>query len=277
MQCEEVRNQFTDYLSESLAGPLRSEVQQHLIGCSSCREEAEALKGIWMKLGSIPAEPADTSAMRARFEVMLEAYQHGMDHAPAANWWANLNNFIGKWWPAEPVFQFGLTLALLAAGVVAGRQYRPLTAVSQPAAPAADMAAMRTELHDMRQMVALSLMQQQSASDRLRGVSWSNQIDQPDTEVLNALMDTLMRDPNVNVRLAAVDALKKYGERLIVRKGVVQALARQDSPMVQVALIDYVREIQDKDAVGTLKQISLRTDANETVRKHAALALEELK
>ena len=56
--------------------------------------------------------------------------------------------------------------------------------------PSPDVAELRTELQNMNQMVALSLMQQQSASDRLKGVSWSNQIDHPDSEVLSQLLDT---------------------------------------------------------------------------------------
>jgi len=134
-------------------------VQQHLIGCESCRDEAEALKGLWLKLGSIPAEKPDSESMRARFEVMLEAYQHGMDHAPASSWWAGLNSWIANWWPRQPAFQFGLALALLGAGIFAGHQYRPAPVVQQQmAAPSPEMTALRTEVHDMRQMVALSLI-----------------------------------------------------------------------------------------------------------------------
>ena len=129
----------------------------------------------------------------------------------------------------------------------------------------------------MSQMVTLALMQQQSASERLKGVSWSNQIEQPDTEILNALLDALMHDDNVNVRLAAVDALKKFGERQIVRKGVLQALEKQDAPLVQVALIDYVVERQDKDSVDTLRKISQNAEVNENVRKHAEWGIENLR
>src|SRR5262249_36247696 len=162
------------------------------------------------------------------------------------------------WWPQQPVLQFGLTMALLAIGVALGHQYStPQLSVTQSApAQNAEFNQMRNELHDMRQMVAISLLQQQSATERLKGVSWRNQIDQPNAEVLNALMDTLMYDSNVNVRLAAVDALKKFGESQIVRKGVLQALAKQDAPMVQVALIDYVVDTQDKESIGTLKQLA---------------------
>jgi HEAT repeat protein len=78
-----------------------------------------------------------------------------------------------------------------------------------------------------------------------------------------------MHDPNVNVRLAAVDALKKFGERQMVRNGVEQALNKQDSPLVQTALIDYVVEMQQKESLNTLRKLSKDADVNETVRKRA--------
>jgi anti-sigma factor RsiW len=277
MQCEEVRDQFTDYLAGSLADPGRSDVQQHLITCESCRNEAEDLKTIWLKLDAIPAEKPDSAAMRARFDVMLEAYRQGMDHAPSVSWWSRLNRFVGAWWPQQPVLQFGLAMALLTVGLVAGRQYAPVAAPPQTAPAGVEVTQLRDEVHSMRQMVAVALMQQQSATDRLKGVSWSNQIERPDTEMLNALIDTLMHDENVNVRLAAVDALKKYGDRQMVKKGVLQALEKQDSPFVQVALIDYMVDMQEKDSVGTLRKLSQDTETNENVRKHAEWGLENLR
>ena len=275
MQCEEVRDQFTDYLGDNLAEPARSEVQKHLIDCILCRDEAQALKGIWMKLESIPADRPDSAAMRARFDVMLDAYRQGMDHAPAGSFLNSVNVWIGKWWPKQPVFQFGLTAAAVLIAVVIGQQYRP--APAQPA-PTTDpkLVQLQDEIHNMQQLVVMSLMQQQSASERLKGVSFTNQIEQPDTEILNQLMDTLMHDSNVNVRLAAVDALKKFGERQMVRKGMLDALASQDAPLVQAALIDYVVEAQRKDSVDTLRLISKNTEINETIRKHAEWGLEQL-
>jgi uncharacterized protein (UPF0147 family) len=279
MQCEETREHFTDYLGDSLPENIRSAVQQHLITCESCRDEAEALKSIWSKLSAIPSERPDSDAMRARFEVMLEAYRQGMDHAPRSQWWTSANAWLGKWWPQQPVLQFGLTVALLAVGVMLGHQSRPAEIPPLAPAPASnvELSQLRDELHDMRQIVTLSLLQQQSASERLKGVGWSNQLDRPDSEVLNALMDTLMHDQNVNVRLAAVDALKKFGQDQSVKTGVLQALAKQDAPMVQVALIDYMVETQQRDSVGTLRQIAQNTSVNESVRQRAEWGLEHLK
>jgi hypothetical protein len=277
MQCNEAESHFTDYVNESLAEPVWSQVQQHLASCAACADDFEALQGIWTSLASIPGDQPESGAMRARFDVMLDAYRQGMDHRQSSQWWTRANQWFAKWWPQQPVMQFGLTMALLAVGVALGHQYRPAAVPTEPTTTqAAEFNQMRAELHDMRQMVAISLLQQQSASERLKGVTWSNQIDQPNTEVLNQLLDTLMHDTNVNVRLAAVDALKKFGQSQIVRKGVLQALAKQDAPMVQVALIDYVVDTQDKDSIGTLKQLAQSNSVNQTVRQRAEWGLEQL-
>ena len=128
----------------------------------------------------------------------------------------------------------------------------------------------------MRQMVALSLMQQQSASERLKGVNWSYQMQQPGSEVLAALLETLMHDTSVNVRLATVDALRQFGDQSVVRRGVVEAMTRQESPMVQIALIDLAVDLRDKDSITTLRQLTEDQNINESVRKRAQRGLTEL-
>ena len=255
MECEEVRDQFADYLIDNLQEPARLEVRNHLAACESCRSEAEGLETLWTKLGTIPAaEPGPE--LRARFQVMLEAYRHGLDQAPSRSFRQSMN----EW------------LVLLVVGVAAGWRLRPEPVVQ----PNGEITELRGELRQMRQMVALSLMQQQSASERLKGVNWSYQLQQPDREVLTALLDTLMHDPNVNVRLAAIDALRQFGGQPVVRSGVVEALGRQDSPMVQVALIDLVVDLKEKESVDTLRKLIQNEKLNEAVRTRAQKGLQEL-
>jgi HEAT repeat protein len=119
-------------------------------------------------------------------------------------------------------------------------------------------------------------MQQQSASERLKGVSWSNQLDQPGTEVVSALIDTLMHDANVNVRLASIDALRRFAERETVRSAAVRALDTQTSPLVQMALIDFVVETQDREALESLRRLSRDDKANEAVRVRASWGIDHL-
>src|SRR5262245_61626366 len=80
MQCEEVREQFADYVVDAIPEPICSAVSQHLTSCDSCRAEAHELKALWSKLGYIPAAEPESN-LRVRFDSMLEAYRHGIDHA----------------------------------------------------------------------------------------------------------------------------------------------------------------------------------------------------
>jgi len=142
--------------------------------------------------------------------------------------------------------------------------------------PANELAQLRGEVSEMRQLVALSLMQQQSASDRLRGVNWSYQMQQPGTTFLTALLDRLTHDSNVNVRLATIDALRQFGDQPIVRRGLVDAMAAQQSPMVQIALIDLAMDLHEKESVPALRQLTQDQNIEPTVRERAQKGLAEL-
>jgi HEAT repeat protein len=128
----------------------------------------------------------------------------------------------------------------------------------------------------MRERVTLSLLHQQSASERLKGVAWSNQIDQPGDRLTAALLDALMHDPNVNVRIATVDALQRFADREAVRRGALEALAEQTSPIVQIALIDFVVEVNGPEAAETLRRLSMDPTVNEAVQARAAEGLAQL-
>jgi HEAT repeat protein len=186
-----------------------------------------------------------------------------------------MNSWLSGWWPRQPALQFGVSIALLLLGVFLGRQFFEVSTAPK-LQPGSEVTELRNELLQMRQMVALSLMQQQSASERLKGVNWSYQLQQPGGEVLSALLDTLMHDSNVNVRLATVDALRQFGDQPLVRRGVVQAIAREESPMVQVALIDLAVDMREKESIATLRQLSQDQELNEAVRDRAQKGLAEL-
>ena len=128
----------------------------------------------------------------------------------------------------------------------------------------------------MRQMVTLSLLRQQSASDRLTGVSWTDRIDEPGAEVVTALLDALAHDTNVNVRLATVEALRRFAERDTVRRGVVDAFDGQTSPLVQIAVIDFLVEADGPNSANLLTRLSEDPRLDEAVRMRAARGLQRV-
>src|SRR5258708_7904720 len=226
MNCDEVRDQLPDYWTGAIEEGAKAKLQAHFAACPACRAEAETLSAIWKKLGAIPEERPGR-ALRARFEATLEAYVQGLKQAergPSTR--ERVDKWLEGWWPRQPVFQFGFALAFLAIGLLVGYS------VTQNARNGAgEVAQLREEVRHTRQMVALSLLEQQSASERLKGVDWSNRMTRPDPQVLSALLHTVNYDQNGNVRLAALDALHQSASNDMVRRGRVEWLGRRTSPI----------------------------------------------
>jgi hypothetical protein len=271
MNCDDVRDQLPDYWTGAIEEGAKAKLQAHFASCPACRAEAETLSAIWKKLGAIPEERPGR-ALRARFDATLEAYMQGLRQAergPSTR--ERVDKWLEGWWPRQPVFQFGFALAFLAVGLLVGYS---ITQNSRNGG--GEVAQLREEVRHTRQLVALSLLQQQSASERLKGVDWSNRMTRPDPQVLSALLHTVNYDQNVNVRLAALDALHQSANNEMVRRGLVESLDRQTSPMVQIALIDLLVEIRDKPAGQALKDLMQETGLNPEVRERARWALGQM-
>lgn len=111
------------------------------------------------------------------------------------------------------------------------------------------------EISDLKEMVMLSLLEKESATDRLKAVSLTEQMDQASRQVTTALLQTLNNDENVNVRLAALDALRPYSKDSAIREALVRSIAQQKSPLVQVALAELMAQLQEKTAIDELNKI----------------------
>ncbi len=270
MKCEHVTKQIADYLGGNLNDSMFSKIEEHLLSCSICKAEFESLGTTWEKLGKLPeATPPET--VKTRFYAMLDAYQAGQNVVQAhPGWRETVNNSIGRWWPRQPVFQFGLALALLIIGLISG-----LT-IKSPSPGNQDLLVLRSEVYSLRQMVATSLLQNQSSSERLRGVSYSYRVAQPAATTLETLLNTLDYDSNLNVRLATIDALSIFYDQEVVRAGLIESLTRQTSPLTQIALIELFVEREEKQAVSALKFLLNNEMFNQTVRRRAGKAIEEL-
>ena len=273
MTCDETKILLADYLSRSMGEAQELAFDAHLATCDACRAEAGRLSTLWTSLGLLPFEEPSAN-LSSRFYEMLAAYRHGLESAPQRSWREKLAAF----WPKQPAWQMAVSFALLAVGVVIGGtvgfELRP-GQHEQPAGP--ELAQLRGEVNGMRQLVALSLMQQQSASERLRGVSWAYRVEPSDTEVLSQLLTTVNQDPNVNVRLAAVDALHAFGSSPVMRSAIIQAISKQTAPLAQIALIDLLVDLKEKQAAPELRALAANSSTDAGVRQHANQALERLK
>jgi len=265
MKCALASHILPEYLSESLSQEQELEFVSHLATCEACRTETERLQSLWRGLALLPETmPEPGAKVRDRFYESLAAYRHGMESAPKHGF----REKLAALWPRQPAWQMGLSFALLALGVGVGYELRPAKQEVQP-----EVAQLRGEVSDMRQMVALSLMQQQSAGERLRGVSWAYRVESSDTEVLSALLETVNNDSSINVRISAVEALHRFGSSPVTRRAIVQSIGKQNSPLVQIALIELLVDLKVTDAAPELKKLASDDSVDASVRDRAKWAL----
>ena len=266
MKCERIQNSMAAYLASRLDPETRRMFESHLRQCEGCKLQLEQMRTVWLALGKLPEEKP-SPALRSRFYAMLEAQKRGVQEArEKVSWRERLEAWLGLWWPQRPAVQFALSAALLVVGLFIGSQIQGGGQVGQ----------LREEIQDMRQMFTLSLLNQSSSSERLRGVSWSTRVDRPDQSLLSALLNTLNADPNVNVRLAAVDALMLFSSRPSVRAALIESLSRQTSPLVQVAIIDLLVQIREKRSLDALRNLIQDEQVDPSVREYAQESIQEL-
>jgi hypothetical protein len=75
MGCEEVQEYLAERLagslSDRLSGTVHSLVRTHMLSCPECCEEMEHFEDMQRVLQTIPVEPCDSNAMRARFHLLM--------------------------------------------------------------------------------------------------------------------------------------------------------------------------------------------------------------
>ncbi len=255
MHCDQISEQFADYLAGTLSDEEKLRVESHLSTCADCQSAIS----VWQHLGSLPLENPRPE-MKARFQDFLWSSASAPPTRVAPSAW-------------KPSWQWAAAAALLVCGWFSGR-YIHWTGSQKAVSSSEEVASLRNEVHHLREAVILSMLRQESASDRLKAVLTSTTLKQPDASITTALIETLQRDPNVNVRLATIDALRSFSGNQQVRSGMADGLSIQDSPLVQVALIDALVELQAKQVVPVLQQMETNEEMDQIVRQKARLALE---
>lgn len=262
MNCDEMKLLLASRWAGELDLAQRAALETHLESCAECRAEAALLGGLWERMGSLPV-PEPSTALKVRWESAMESLVR-LQPSPKAprNWFA--------WWPQSPALQMGIAFATLLIGLGTG------VLLQRFGTQSSEIAQLRDEVAGTRQMVALSLLRENTASERLKGVDYSGRMPRLEPDVVRALVQAVTLDPNVNVRLAAVDALTRASGDPQVRDTLAQSIPRQESPMVQAALIDYLVDAHDRQATPALRQLVSSPELNPLVRQRATHALQIL-
>ena len=160
-------------------------------------------------------------------------------------------------------------MVLIVAGFSGGYYFnRPTGDVS--------VSALTKEVSDLKEMVMLSLLEKESATDRLKAVSLTNDMDRASQHVTEALIKTLNQDGNVNVGLAALEALQPYAKDDKVRESLIRSIANQQSPLLQVALAELMVALQEKKSVEELRKLLQEENTPEEIKERIERSIEVL-
>ncbi|PSR55544.1 anti-sigma factor [Adhaeribacter arboris] len=256
MMDEKYIDLVTGHLEGTLTLQQEAELQEYIEQGTIKATEITEFKNLYCQIGDIPA-PEPSAFMKADFQSMLADYKK--EHPQRAP----KGGFFGSWLASLSVPQvFGQVvfgMLVLAIGIGIGFRITPAKTYEK------ELSHLTGEVQNMREVMMLTLLKQSSATERLKAVNLTGDLETADTKVIRALLQTLNNDPNVNVRLATIEALYQHASNPTVREGLIAAISQQDSPLVQIALADVMLSLQEKKSVAELQKLLRKKDLNQAV------------
>jgi hypothetical protein len=173
-----------------------------------------------------------------------------IDHQPTSN----------ITWISRIAAGFAILVIGVLSGMLIGRQGNDVTQVSE----------LREDISEMKQLVALSQLRKESASERIMATYEFKKMDSASDEILDALIYTFNNDDNANVKNAAAEALFKFGNQDKVRKAFINGLNKQTDPVLQIKLIEMLVGLNEKRALPKLQQLMEEETQMKVVKQKAA-------
>lgn len=121
-------------------------------------------------------------------------------------------------------------------------------------------------------------LENKSAGKRLESIyKFNDNYKKEDKIIIDKLINILINDKNVNVRIASIDALLMFPSNERIRQNLIDALGRDESPLVQIKLIKAVSFLRENRAKEPLKRLINNNETFTIVKNNATLAMVKLK
>lgn len=244
----EARELWVDSLAGELTFEQKEALQQYLSAHPELENELKASSNIWGAL-DMPIAPS-SQHMDDQFYEMLAS--HGSSQP---------NQFSQMWMIAA-------SISILIVGFAIGWW------INTPRQQS--VAELTNQVAQLQEVMMLTLIEQPKAQDRLKAVNISYELSNADEAVISALVKTLRLDDNINVRLAALEALSAKVDNPDVREALVDAIAYQDNPVVQIAIAELMAQIEESSAKSQLEALIDNPDINPLAKEKITQSIKSI-
>jgi len=282
MNCTTARDRLPDLLLAPAARAEDADLRAHLAACPDCRNEQASLQRALDALDSAPELKPSPHLRHAVHAAIEEAKREQRAALARPSRWSRPAPVAVARRPWRRLMLPLAAAGLVALGFLAGRR-SSAPALSPWPAPAGadavnrqDLARLNARLDAMSQVIASSLLPQRPGNERLQRVLAEGSVAPANRRVTAGLVQSLALDPSVNVRLSALDALYAHADDPAVRASVVACLDREPSPLVQVAMIDFLVGARDREATPEIRKLAADDRTDLDVRESARRALDQL-
>lgn len=301
MNCKEIQAKLIDWLDGSLDAATATAIREHVESCAECSREAKELKELLVTMKDSPME-VPPPVLRESFDTMLQSELNmlttaniiqefpaegqvghggqpghvslsGQSGQDSKNSQSTQSGKTIRLPFSAPVWRVAAAVILLGSGIGIGAalKSRPAPEVSTNET----LVALRQEVKEMKEEVMLNMIDDESASQRIKAVSYAEDMPSPNQQVIDVLVNTLNKDKNVNVRLAALYSLQRFADRRAVRDSLVNSLRNQTEPIIQVVLINLLAEKRDIRAIKPIQDIMTDKKTLKEVKDAAQRSLKQ--
>jgi len=249
MQCYEAESLLIDYLDKELHPGDKAPLEQHLQSCLFCRQTLEEYRRLFAAIESDKAEKPGP-ALRAKFENMLQSELNIDATARIVHMDKKDDMKVIPLRKSSIFFRIAVSIILIASGVFIGTRFTLDRANGD-----AEVADLKNEVKEMKETLLVNLLTEESASERIKAVSYADDIKDPDNKIVKALINTMDEDKNLNVRLAALYAIAKFSDSRTVNDALIESLGKQTEPLMQIALINILTEKKETKAKEPIREI----------------------
>ncbi len=262
MKEDRIDELLPEYLDNTISEKDKKEVEAYLSKSEEARKKLEEMKTLFEAFDNEEITvPSDS--LRMRFEDVLEAEKNKMGRVIPMQTGAKKSSW------ASNVLKVAASIALLVTSFQIG-------SVFQQRKSDQNIASLQDESLQMKQTVMLSLMENQSASKRIQGVNYIEEIPNPDEAVVDALAKRMLHDENDNVRLTAFEALSKFTSSERVKEVFIEALGKEKNPSIQIAIIEVLVQIQEKKAIGPMQRLLEQEDTQPFIKEQIKTGLPKI-